>query len=84
MDEPDFASPFEEMAERIRKNAAAEFGGALLIVPPSGDPIAILSVTPNGKTEEPYFWGQCKTMIAVKAEERTQALQNPDPWTGRR
>lgn len=83
-EENPFATPFETMAARIRRNPKEEFGGAVLIVPPSGEPIALLTVTPDPKGEEVLFWAQVKSKIDVAAQERTEALQNPNPYGLRR
>lgn len=79
----DFARAFDEMAARIRRNAAEEFAGAMLVVPATGEPLAILMVTPHAAAEQPRFWAQCKVTLDQVATERMEKMQNPDPW-GRR
>lgn len=76
--------PFLEMADRIKRNASEEFGGAMLIVPPTGDPIAVLFITPTPKEEEPLFWAQCKSKLDVTATERLERQNSNNPWGARR
>ena len=83
MADGDFAAPFEQMAARIRRFGAEEFGGALLVVPPTGEPIAILMVTPDPKGEEPLFWAQIKAKVDEDAVRRLDKLSQPDPWSRR-
>ena len=73
---------FEAMARRIERNDLAEFGGAMLIVPPNGDPIEYLFITANPKEEESFFWAQCKSKLDVTAVDRMEA-QSKDPWSRR-
>ncbi len=74
---------FASMAERIARNSADEFGGAMLIVPPTGDPIEYLFITANPKNEESFFWAQCKSKLDLTAVERMEA-QTKDPWARQR
>lgn len=82
-DAEDFARAFDEMAARIRRNPSEEFAGAMLIVPATGEPLAILVVTPHPQGEQPRFWAQCKATLDQVSMERLEKMQNPDPW-GRR
>jgi hypothetical protein len=68
------ADLFRMMASRIEKNDAAEFGGAVLIVPPqSGEPIEILLIDP--KQDVAAFWGAVQGRVAVAVTE-LQERQN--------
>lgn len=66
-DDNKFAAPFVEMAERIRRNDEAEFAGAILIVPPSGDPIAVMIADPTKDAES--FWAVAAAKIEIATRE---------------
>jgi hypothetical protein len=80
--EPRSADPakrFAEMAARIEhmnaSPALAGFGGAVVIVPPSGDPIEILMLDPH--SDIAMFWGTIRSKIDIllataEAEKRRQ------------
>lgn len=68
MTEPNkFAAPFREMAERIERNLPEEFAGAILIVPPTGDPIAVMIADPKKDMEA--FWGVAMAKIQIATNE---------------
>lgn len=61
---------FSRMAERIKHNADAKFGGAVVLVPPNnGVPIELLMLDSAG--DEGQFWATIITRIqlAMKAHE---------------
>src|SRR5229473_6751467 len=60
---------FEQMAAQIRLNKEATFGGAFLMVPPSGDPFSSLMLNQD---EPSIFWAAVKTLADV-------AMQSLDP-----
>lgn len=71
----DPALRFSAMAERITHNANQSFGGAVVIVPPSGDPIEILMLDPH--SDIAMFWGTIRSKIDIllataEAEKRRQ------------
>jgi hypothetical protein len=80
---PDFAHPFVAMAERIGKNDPVEFGGAFVIVPPSGDAVEVLHL--DGKRDAGVFWSTLSARIAVLVGEikREMDAQSRNPWTAR-
>ncbi len=79
---PDPADHFDEMASRIRRNAPAEFSGALLVVPPGGEePISILLVNP--KRDLAAFWATVASTIQVAAAEFQERARNNDPFQRR-
>lgn len=62
---------FENMAAQIRLNQDALFGGAFLMIPPSGDPFSSLMLN---QAEESIYWAAVKTLaeVAMTALERGQ------------
>ena len=68
----DNAALFRAMAGRIEKNDPAEFAGALLIVPPSGESIEYLALNP--KQDAAAFWAavQSHVQIAMALMEEKQ------------
>jgi hypothetical protein len=77
--------PFEDMARDIVKvvEAAGKFAGAVVIVPPEGDPIAFMTMDPAPDLMQ--FWSAVKNRVEIRAAEAVQIAQNAaqDPW-GRR
>ena len=71
------AQLFREMADRIDRNASAEFGGAILLVPPKGEPVAVLLVDPAQDIE--HFWSTCEAKVKLAQIERLQAIQGTTP-----
>jgi hypothetical protein len=77
-----YVRPFEEMAKRIRKIDAAEFAGAIVVVPPDGEPISILLQSSKGDLAR--FWGMASTEIGMRSEEeKAAAVAQQDPWARR-
>lgn len=75
--------PFEEMAARIAKITYGEFAGAVVIIPPDGEPIAFLTTDP--KPDLMQFWSAVKARVEIRAAEAVQsAAAAADPWGGRR
>lgn len=70
MPETKFSTPFREMAERIERNPEAEFAGAIVVVPPEGDPITIMLNDPKPDLEA--FWGVAAGKIQVATQEFQQ------------
>ena len=71
--------PFEAMAVRVGNIPENEFAGAVVIVPPDGEPISIL--LQSTKADPLRFWGMVKTEVEIRGAEAMQTPQ--DPW-GRR
>ena len=63
--------PFTKMAERIKHNADATFGGACVIIPPGdGKPVELLLLDAAG--DEGQFWATILTRIQVAIAESEQ------------
>lgn len=75
------AQPFLDMAARIEKNDPAEFAGAIVVVPPEGDPIAFMIADPSADLVQ--FWATCETRIAVRKAEIVEASRNQQGWVQR-
>jgi len=57
------AKMFEDMANQIRLNKDAKFGGAFLVIPPGdGEPFSSLMLN---QEEQSIFWGAVKTLAEV-------------------
>lgn len=59
----DNSEPFSKMAERVKHNVDSKFGGAVVIIPPSGDPIELLMLDAAG--DQAQFWSTILTRIQV-------------------
>ena len=57
------------MADKIELNEAhgSDFGGAVVIVPPEGDPIEILIL--DSRKDAMHFWTQVKTVVDVATND---------------
>lgn len=69
------AKLFEEMANQLRLNKDAKFGGAFLVVPPAdGEPFSSLMLNQD---EASIFWGAVKTLaeVAMQSLERAGRQQ---------
>lgn len=82
---PTPADPFRDMAERIERNDAAEFGGAFVLVPPglASDmkPVEMLILDPNADAAQ--FWGTLMTRAKIALDEIEQAQRGAGVY-GRR
>lgn len=72
MTEPTVSTPFADMAARIDHNRPEDFAGALVIVPPSGDPMTVLLL--DGSKDTGSFWAMAK----VKIESVWKTLQDQE------
>lgn len=70
----DRALLFENMAQQIRLNRDAKFGGAFLMVPPDGETFSSLMLNQD---EASIFWGTVETLaqVAKGAMEKQQRQQ---------
>ena len=73
------AEHFDNMAERIRKNAGDEFSGALLVVPP-GDAATIEILLIDPRQDIAHFWAMVAAKVQVAAAEFAEQGRNQDPW----
>ena len=74
---------FREMAERIGRIADQDFAGAILVVPPEGEPVEMLVVDP--KQNSGHFWMAAKSRVdAAFAEHTEQARMQQMGAFGRR
>jgi hypothetical protein len=76
------AKPFIDMATRISGIDVSEFAGAVVIVPPDGEPIAFLTTDP--KPDLLQFLSAVKTRVEVLLTAAMQSASQQDPWGGRR
>ena len=74
---PDNAAPFRRVADKIDTNRDNGFGGAFVIVPPSGPPIELLIV--DDSADPAVFWSlvQTKWQIAMADLEMTESRGQP-------
>jgi hypothetical protein len=80
---PDMAEPFSRMATKIRHNDVADFAGAFVIVPPSGESIEVLILEPG--TNEAVIWGQIKARIEMRlADIEDQQRRGASGWLPQR
>jgi hypothetical protein len=75
------ATQFAEMARKITENATNGFSGAVVVVPPGGNPINLLLVSPIG--DEALFWATLKTQVDIRLGELAQAQSGPQGFGGR-
>lgn len=71
------ASKFREMAERIDLNQEQPFGGAVVIVPPDGDPVTLLLLDESNDSVEAraQFWGTVQARIGMAMKELEAELR---------
>lgn len=77
-----FSEPFVEMAARIERNLETEFAGAVLIVPPTGEPIAVLMTDPDKDLEA--FWAMANGRVQVATAEFMSTRPQTGAGFGRR
>lgn len=58
-----------QLADKIDKNAPEDFGGAFIVVPPSGDPISGMMI---GEQDVNTFWILVKTKLEAEVEKLNQ------------
>lgn len=73
-----FSAVFREMAERIERNTEADFAGAMLIVPPQGDPIAVMLADPTQDKEA--FLALCAGKLQVATQEYAVSKPQGGNW----
>jgi hypothetical protein len=69
------AELFRAMADRLERNAATEFGGAFLIIPPEdGGPLdgAFVTTTPNPVV----FWSSVQGQVEIAVQRLTAPQQS--------
>jgi hypothetical protein len=71
------AERFRAMADRIERNPQ-EFGGACVIIPPTGDGIEFLLVDAKGDVAQ--FYGAVTTKIQVVMEEMKEQQRRLQPF----
>jgi hypothetical protein len=76
------ADHFTSMAARIERIDEAEFAGAVVIVPPEGEPIVFLTTDP--KPDLPQFWATVETRVQIKKAEALDRATQSNVWPGRR
>ena len=74
-----FSDIFRQMAERIERNAEAEFGGAVVIVPLVGEPVSMVLFGPKGDTTA--FWALIRSKVEIATNEHLENEQKkPGAW----
>jgi len=77
------SEPFTEMAAKIELNGEGSFGGAVVIVPPDGDPIiSELSVNPSADVLR--FWAKLKTEVDGLCQQLDERARNQQAFRGMR
>ncbi len=71
------SEPFTKMAERIDKNEGESFGGAFVIVPPTGAGEPMQAVTFNTGTDPAAFWMLLQAQINVTLENLKSQQASP-------
>jgi hypothetical protein len=61
------AEKLRSLAETISLNAANGFGGAVIIIPPAGDPRDLVFL--SGKIDPNFFWAQVINFVNVITAE---------------
>ncbi len=78
-----FSAHFRAMAARIEKQDEKEFAGAVLIVPPTGEPIAVMITDPSKDPEA--FLAVAMSRIQIAQQEIMSAKQGgAGAWGARR
>lgn len=72
-----FAIPFRDMAERVERTLESEFAGAMLFVPPTGDPIAIMLTDPSQDKEALFAIAISKLQIAATPAQQQDTFGRP-------
>ena len=72
------ARQFAEMARKIEENATNGFSGAVVVVPPAGEPINLLLVSSLG--DEALFWATLKTQVEMRFADLQQRQSQPTGW----
>lgn len=80
-DTPDRSAVFRAMADRIDLNAGQDFGGAVVIVPPTGEPVEMLLL--DNAQHAAMFWSTVKTRADIALAEANE-VQHPQSFGGRR
>lgn len=81
----DPAALFRGMAERIERNDDAEFGGAILVVPPTRngvalEPVAVMIVDPSQDPATLFAIAKAKIDIAAAQYEDAAQSQGKGMW----
>jgi hypothetical protein len=71
---------FRELADKIDRNPPEDFGGAFLVIPPTGDPITGLIVSSN---DLETFFGLVKTKLDVAVDRINEAQRMQPGFRGR-
>jgi hypothetical protein len=61
------AGILRKMAERCDTNAGEGFGGVMVIIPPTGNPVEVLVLDP--KQNAAQFWGIVQTQSTISLKE---------------
>ena len=70
-----FAQAFRNMADLIDRNLESDFAGAMLVVPPEGDHIAVMMADPSKDMES--FLSMCVAKVQIRTAEYSSAKRGP-------
>ena len=73
----DPSSFFKEMAQAIEHNRNQGFGGAVVIVPPTGGGDNIELLILDSKADIAQFWSTIKTRIDIRLADLDQKARGP-------
>jgi hypothetical protein len=70
------------MADRLDHNADAKFGGAFVIIPPTGDAQDMLILDNSGNPA--IFWGTLQTRVQLALQEIAESERQSGAFPARR
>lgn len=73
---PEHVKPFNDMVDRLLRNAETDFGGAMVVVPPVGKPIVFTLLDPGRDLEHFLSSAKTKIEIALAEYQQTQMAMN--------
>jgi hypothetical protein len=77
------ADRFEDMAQRIRHNLGNKFGGAVLIIPPSGEGVIDMLTLDVGNSDV-YFWQTVDMRVKNAMAEQDERRRSQQAFGGYR
>lgn len=70
---------FRSMADRIEKNDDADFGGAVVIIPPDENG-SIEMLVLDSRKDVLHFWTQIKTVVDIAQNEYLTKIKQQQTW----
>lgn len=81
----EYSTPFLNMAARIDRSEAAEFGGALVLIAPDGKKIEFMMTNPTPESNLVAFWAFVESVIKDTFNEyQNNGMLAQQAWPGRR